>query len=133
LALTEISTIRARMDRAVDGPLSAMEVERLGVLVFLHDIGKLFPSFQAKGWPEGTWSGDRSGHVLEALDVLCSLPDPSIAKALHVSRIAEWEAGTGLVSAILAHHGRPVCQSDWNFDPRPKCNVDPRVEAGFVR
>ena len=107
-SLAAMPVLRSRMEQAVRGALSPVEIERLAVLVFLHDIGKLFPSFQAKCWPAGSWSGRYSGHVLEALDVLCLLPDRSDADALRVDRVAEWVGDTGLFNAVLAHHGRPV-------------------------
>lgn len=108
LAMADLPVVRSRMHLAVRQSLDPVEIERLGVLVFLHDIGKLFPSFQAKGWPKGIWSGAPSGHVAEALDVLGSLADPSIAAALHVDRIVGWQEETGLIDAVLAHHGRPL-------------------------
>ena len=108
LALARLPVVRSRMEQAVGRALTPTEIDRLGAFVFLHDIGKLFPSFQAKGWLPGSWSDKLSGHVLEAVDVLCHLPDQSIAAALHAHRVAEWEADTGLFNAILAHHGRPV-------------------------
>ena len=49
-----------------------------------------------------------SGHVRELLDVLCSLPDPSVAAALQADRIDAWVDELGLFHAILAHHGRPI-------------------------
>ncbi len=109
LALTDLPVLRARMELAVCRKLSEMEIERLAVLVFLHDIGKLFPGFQAKGWPDGLWSDPPTGHVREAIDVLCYLPDARVAAALQAHRVAEWVGDRGgLFHAVLAHHGRPI-------------------------
>lgn len=108
LIIADYPVWRERLERAAGHSFLSTELERLAVLVFLHDIGKLFPTFQAKGWPEGVWSGHLSGHVCEAIDVLCHLPDPSVAEGLHVERLAAWIGETGLFEAILAHHGRPV-------------------------
>ena len=108
LVMTHLPAIRSRMEKAAGRALTRVEIDRLGVLVFLHDIGKLFPSFQAKAWPSGSWNGELSGHVLEAIDVLVRLDERSVAAALHVHRVQQWQNETGLFDAVLAHHGRPA-------------------------
>ena len=56
-AMTQLPVIRDRLQTAVGGPLNAIDCQRLSALVFLHDIGKLHPGFQAKGWPPELWGG----------------------------------------------------------------------------
>ena len=48
IALLEQPTLRKRAERAADKPLSVQEIECLGALAFLHDIGKIAPGFQVK-------------------------------------------------------------------------------------
>jgi len=54
--LLGLPAFRNRAENAMNGSLSPTATARLGVLVFLHDIGKLHPEFQANGWPKGSWS-----------------------------------------------------------------------------
>jgi len=63
LRMLQLPVIRDRLNAAAGAILSAPTRLRLAALVFLHDIGKLQPGFQAKGWPSGLWSGPRLGHV----------------------------------------------------------------------
>ena len=53
LGVARHRVVRARLEKAAGWALSATDIERLGMLVFLHDAGKLHPGFQAKGWPDG--------------------------------------------------------------------------------
>jgi CRISPR-associated endonuclease/helicase Cas3 len=52
LALARQTAWRSRLETAAGRALCANEIECLAALVFLHDIGKLAPGFQAKAWPE---------------------------------------------------------------------------------
>ena len=61
LALIDVPVMRSRLVAAAGSHVTDVDIERLGVIVFIHDIGKLFTSFQAKGWPAGVWCGDLSG------------------------------------------------------------------------
>lgn len=63
--MIRLPVIRDRLDEAAGFRLSDVQRQRLSVLVFLHDIGKLHPGFQAKGWPPGSWSGPVGGHLRE--------------------------------------------------------------------
>ena len=54
---------RSRLGQAAGRILSDIDIERLGVLVFLHDAGKLHPGFQSKGWPPDVWTAGPFGHV----------------------------------------------------------------------
>lgn len=62
----ELPAFRGRAEKAAGGRLSKRTLARLGVIVFLHDIGKLHPGFQAKGWPEGLRDRPVQGHVTES-------------------------------------------------------------------
>ena len=67
--MMELPIIRNRLETAAKAPLSDVDRRRLAALVFLHDIGKLHPGFQAKGWLAGSWSGPVRGHSKESLGV----------------------------------------------------------------
>lgn len=49
--LLGLPAFRDRAEKAAGGSLSERTLARLGVIVFLHDIGKLHPGFQANGSP----------------------------------------------------------------------------------
>ncbi|MBU2962086.1 CRISPR-associated helicase Cas3' [Citreicella sp. C3M06] len=98
--------VRRAISHALGRALLAEEFEALVVMAFLHDIGKLAPGFQLKGWPELA-SSKTYGH-LEAgqhwLNLLCesSLNDQVDELAQMCGDHAEpW------FDVIFAHHGRP--------------------------
>ena len=68
--MLELPVIRNRVETAAGRKLTAVDCECLTALTFLHDIGKLHPGFQAKGWPEGLWRGPKRGHLKEGLEFL---------------------------------------------------------------
>ena len=111
LAIVSQPVFRSRLDFAADRPLSEVDIARLVVLVFLHDVGKLHPGFQAKGWPPGKWTAPLFGHVREGLEIFLGqdaghgLP---AAKSLHFEHLAAWEVTPGLLRAVISHHGRPA-------------------------
>lgn len=107
LAIARLPVFRARLDRAAGRPLSEVDIERLGVLVFLHDAGKLYPGFQAKGWPSGVWKDPPSGHVKEGLEYYLVNGHPA-TKPLLVDHLNDWQVEVGLLRAVISHHGRPA-------------------------
>lgn len=126
LRMTQLPVIRNRLETAAGRPLTAADCARLAALVFLHDIGKLHPGFQAKGWPPGLWNEPKAGHMQkgwEFLQLACSRTEHPFHKTMR--RIAGWgeEAVAYLLAAILAHHGRPVEQAgdptlrEWDTPP----------------
>lgn len=105
LALVEQPTWRSRIEAAGRHPLSGAEIECLGALVFLHDIGKLAPGFQAKGWQDT--KGIRLIGHLEAGWRWIAMPRPD-ALAGAVQHLTRWPGMREWFAALLAHHGRPV-------------------------
>ena len=108
--LLELPVFRVRAEKAVGSILSRRTLARLSAIVFLHDIGKLHPGFQAKGWPQGIWRQPLRGHVAESLSFL-HLAYQDTGHPFHnmTKSIARW--GVGVVPLILAsfsHHGRPI-------------------------
>ena len=124
-----------RLDEAAGTPLDNVQRQRLSVLVFLHDIGKLHPGFQAKGWPPGSWSAPMRGHLEEGWAFLTHAFRHS-EHPFHgtMQRIVTWgEAVSPLLAAAIAHHGRPVRPpsdpTSWDRGVPPTPDYDWRVEA----
>ncbi|AFL73110.1 CRISPR-associated helicase/endonuclease Cas3 [Thiocystis violascens] len=123
--LCRCRSIRRAMEQSAGRALTANDIARLAVLVFLHDLGKANSGFQAKRWPGGQaptgWpdcAGHRHGHSVEALDLLRdeAFLEPLI-DCLPVAEIDTWgEAVFPLFRASISHHGRPVSErppGDW--------------------
>lgn len=105
LALVEQSTWRSRLETSAKRALSNDETECLAALVFLHDIGKLAPGFQAKAWPEA--EGIRPIGHLEAGWRWFAMPRPD-ALAGAIRHLGRWPGMREWFAVLLAHHGRPV-------------------------
>ncbi len=87
--------------------LDDQQVARLGVLAFLHDIGKANRGFQAKAFVEASRD---AGHIAEVMVLLCR-GDPPLMNALDFP--SDWSKGDGtmeLLAAAISHHGRPADQ-----------------------
>ena len=48
--MLQLPVVRDRLKAAAGASLTELTCRRLAALAFLHDIGKLHPGFQAKGW-----------------------------------------------------------------------------------
>lgn len=120
-ALICLPIFRRRLEYTAERKLSETDVARLAVLVFLHDIGKLHPGFQAKAdrnarpWPGPPVRHSETGGGFIEL-AACEKGHPFHTT---VTRIIGWgPVVSDLLPAILAHHGRPVRRShtrpkDW--------------------
>jgi len=97
--------LRTRAEAALGRSFRGVEVECLGALAFLHDIGKLAPGFQAKAWPEGHGLPLR-GH-LECGWLWLALPRKD-ALGGALAHLARWPGIRDWFPALFAHHGRPV-------------------------
>lgn len=108
--LLKLPTFRRRAEQAAGMSLSRQAVARLGAVVFLHDIGKLHPGFQAKGWQQGIWDRPLRGHVPESSAFLelswkwSGHPFHETCRA--ISGWGDWVSP--LLAASLSHHGRPI-------------------------
>lgn len=97
-------TFLGRAQRVTEEELSSSHVLALGALTFLHDLGKLAPGFQAKGWNPG--HGIKTIGHLEAGWHWVAKPR---AAALDGSAAMLGRIGVGpWLPALFAHHGRPV-------------------------
>jgi CRISPR-associated endonuclease/helicase Cas3 len=111
-SIASLPTYRARIERVIDSALTSAISERLAVLAFLHDVGKLHPGFQAKGWPQGTWSGALNGHVAQGAAIYSEYELKPLANHLALAEMKQWGVDLNLLYAVLAHHGRPfMCDS----------------------
>ena len=136
LRMLQLPVIGDRLNTAAGAPLPPLSRQRLAVLVFLHDIGKLHPGFQAKGWPTGLWTRPLAGHVDEGcafFELAFRWPDHPFHAT--VAKIVRWGEAVGpLLDAVLAHHGRPVTdtrdpsRASWSVEP----HYDWRDEAAVM-
>lgn len=122
IALLDQPAFRKRAERAAERILSAKEVECLGALAFLHDIGKIAPAFQVKARHQPFPLTPR-GHVQCGWKWLSDNRSDE-ALAGHASHMANWPGIEDWFKVIFAHHGRPVsCPNEsWGqdaFSPLP--------------
>ena len=133
--LLSLPVFRERAERALKQPLTTDIISRLGALVFLHDIGKLHPGFQAKGWDEQLWPYPKRGHIQESVSFICCAHENQNHPFFEiVQAIGKWGEGVeALLKASFSHHGRPLEEklvadlSDW--DRWQISHYDWRIEA----
>jgi CRISPR-associated endonuclease/helicase Cas3 len=106
-AMLHRGACRGRLSAAAGMTLSDVHIDRLAVLVGLHDFGKATRGFQDRicGRSRG------SGHVAEALAVVGAAgatPD-AVRAALRADLLNRWCDDAGAtIYAIICHHGEPV-------------------------
>lgn len=131
-ALIDDRVLRERFRVAAGGALPAVTIERLKVLAFLHDFGKLNSLFQFKVRDPSL----HAGHTTEAMQC-CNVPELHALLGLEEIR-SRWGAATdALFRAMLAHHGRPANEprAPGGGDPelwRPRDGYDPRATAALL-
>lgn len=96
--------------------LTKQDIQRLAVLVFLHDLGKANCGFQAKRWLSkdvpAQWPG-HAGHGIEGL-ILFTRSDrhpamDALLKQLPLQEMSLWGASAySLLVASMSHHGKPI-------------------------
>ena len=117
-SIATLPTLRSRLESVAGGALSSVVVSRLAVLAFLHDVGKLHPGFQAKGWPKGVWHGAYNGHVPQGAAIFSEFDLEPLANHLGLEELKQWGANENLLYAVLAHHGRPFPFPDGKSEKR---------------
>ncbi|QDH14856.1 CRISPR-associated helicase Cas3' [Oecophyllibacter saccharovorans] len=95
LEIVHQPVFRARLEAAAGEKLSEGQLERLAVLVALHDLGKLNTGFQFKIFPDSL----SNGHVFPGWHM--------VEKYLEIEELVDWcEDLEGLIWATLNHHGK---------------------------
>ncbi len=105
-ALLEIPVFRHRSENATGAKLTEGQISCLGALAFLHDIGKLAPSFQIKALPPPHSRKPRD-HLRCGWKWLLQ-GDAENALGGHASHIVRWDGIEVWFKVLFAHHGRPV-------------------------
>lgn len=128
--ICRINSITHALGKLIGSCVSEIILERLHIIAFLHDIGKINTGFQTKADPSPPpW---KAGHVAEALSLLESGP-MSIRDALGLPQMQAWGPGfIPLFRAAVAHHGRPVTSAQGVKDNRiwqPYMGHDPLAAA----
>ncbi len=117
LALVECACVRRSLELTAGRDLDEKDLQRLSVLVFLHDIGKANSGFQSRQWkspdrPPGFWPTLPFGHGPEGLELIAGrVPNAEhFAAGLPIAEIVTWgsESVAELLQASISHHGRPL-------------------------
>lgn len=106
--LLRVPTLASRLATlAGQGELSALMIQRLVALAFLHDFGKANHGFQNKALPPGQ-SAVRAGHIDEAV---VPVLNEVFAVSCRLDRFDTWTADFAecqrVFATVLAHHGKP--------------------------
>lgn len=125
-ALCGIPILEKHLCLVAGRDLSSGDIARLAALVYLHDLGKLEPGFQAKARPDLRCPADVNHSVYGI--IMLRRAFETRTDPLHgiACEIEKWGDGWGdLMMAIFAHHGRPV--------EAPPTYGPPRTVAGYDR
>ena len=112
--ISNCHSIRRALDVSATRVLTEIDIARLTVLAFLHDLGKANSGFQAKRWkseadiPSGWPVRIHAGHGAEAFKLFAE-PSAADAFAPLADQLCTWgDSCDCLLIASISHHGRPV-------------------------
>jgi len=118
LALSRCSSVLRALTRTAGRELDAADMQRLAVLVFLHDVGKANAGFQSRRWkspqePPDFWTArNPSGHGPEGWELMAGRVTNAeeFARGLPIEEVVSWGdvAVAELLQASISHHGRPL-------------------------
>lgn len=153
VTLLGLSVWRRRFECIAGRTLTNVDIARLGVLAFLHDVGKTSVGFWLKQLDEPRPDGSRCtdarfkalralrgdfrecGHTREVIVLMTQSMLRQAAEVLPVVEIGRWCEGKKLLWwAAISHHGNPIVpegnlvRSDWMWRPAPSLGYDPMVE-----
>lgn len=108
--LCRLSGIARALSLAAGRHLTEIEIQRLAVLAFLHDIGKCNHGFQAKAQRSPSRT---AGHVKELTALICDGGlQPRFLEAIDYSTLQTWfddpEGALRMLLASVSHHGKPI-------------------------
>jgi len=135
--IASLPVFRSRLEQSAGETLIPVVLERLAVICFLHDVGKLHPGFQAKGWPEGTWRQPLHGHTQEGAAIYSADAPPNLTTLLCLDDLVGWGVEFDLLNAAFSHHGRPlgsisIGAKGWSCVRTPQVVYDPDAAAAEV-
>ena len=156
VTLLELPTWRHRFERLAGRPLEAIDIARLGVLAFLHDVGKASVGFWLKQLdiprPNGRRCAtaraeavrslggrlDECGHTREVLSLISYLRKQK-ARVLPIQDIERWCGPEKLLWwAAISHHGDPILPAGtgtdchWTWSPAQHLGYDPMSELATL-
>lgn len=108
-ALCGLPLIANHLERAAARALGSGDMARMAALVYLHDLGKLEPGFQAKARPDLACPADVNHSVHGLLSLMRAFQTGSDPLRPVAERLDQrGEGAEDLMVAIFAHHGRPI-------------------------